>query len=160
MRSPRYQACLYVDKEALESATLTEHPLLSSPTGLYLNVKRRVVLVDSQFQDEWAPPHPETTQEELEEMEEKDWEEEQYTPIDGDTDFDIGWMYIKLRFTTLRGFLRLSGLQPKYPQMVVPAMARGAIPVGATTWTLLPMFWRRCLMAWRTLDLPQLAEPV
>ena len=100
-RSPRYQACLYVDQEAMESATLTERPLLSSPTGLHLNVKGWVVLVDSQSQDEWAPPHPEATQEELEEMEEEGWEEEQYTPIDGDTDFDVGWMYIDLRFVSI-----------------------------------------------------------
>ncbi len=31
-------------------------------------------------------------------MEEEGWEEdeEEYTPIDGDTDFDVGWMYVEL----------------------------------------------------------------
>lgn len=100
-RSPRYQACLYVDKEAMESATLTERPSLFSPTGISFTVKGRVVLVDAQILDQWAPPHPEPTQEELDEIEEEEWEEEQYTPIDGDTGHDLGWMYIELRFASI-----------------------------------------------------------
>lgn len=99
--SPRYQACLYVDKEAMESATMTEIPYPVNPTGFYLDVKGQVVLIDGQLQDEWMPPPPELTQEDLDEMEEEGWEEEQYTPIDGNTDFDVGWMYVELMFASV-----------------------------------------------------------
>ncbi|KAK1836420.1 hypothetical protein QBC39DRAFT_367235 [Podospora conica] len=96
--SARYKACLYVDKEAMESAAMTEYPMATKPTGVHYIVKGKVVLVGSQLQDEWIPPHPEATQEELDEIEEEEWAEEEYPPIDGDTSWDVGWMYVELRF--------------------------------------------------------------
>lgn len=100
MRSPRYQACLYVNKEAMESATLTEHPLLWRPTRPQIEVKGRVILINSElFYELW--PHPEPTQEELDEIEEEEWAEEEYPPIDGNTGLDVGWMYISLHFASV-----------------------------------------------------------
>lgn len=100
MRSPRYQACLYVDKEAMESGSITEHPFPLNPTGVYLDVKGRLVLLDSQLRDEWWP-QLEVTQKDLDEMEEEGWEEEQYSPVESDTGFDVGWMYIELMFASV-----------------------------------------------------------
>lgn len=99
-RSPRYQACLYVDKEAMESATLTENYSPYRRSGVHLEVEGRVILINSElFYEMW--PHPEPTQEELDEIEEEEWAEEEYDPIDGNTGLDLGWMYISLRFASL-----------------------------------------------------------
>lgn len=100
LRSPRYQACLYVDKEAMESASFTENYSIFKSSGVHLKVKGRVILINSElFYDLW--PHPEPTQEELDEIEEEGWAEEEYDPIDGNTGLDVGWMYISLHFASI-----------------------------------------------------------
>ncbi|KAK4221945.1 hypothetical protein QBC38DRAFT_504463 [Podospora fimiseda] len=92
-RSPRYQACLYVDKEVMDSATLREYPSFTNPTGLYLKVEGRVIVIDGQYGEHYLN-HPGLNEYDLKEIEEEiaegkmDWEdleEDEYDPIDGKT---------------------------------------------------------------------------
>ncbi|KAK3347126.1 hypothetical protein B0T25DRAFT_461972 [Lasiosphaeria hispida] len=76
-RSPRYRACLYVDKEVMESATLAEYPSAVNPTGFFLKVGGR----DGDLAEE-------------------DLEEDEYDPIEGKSTFDVGWQYVDLQLTT------------------------------------------------------------
>ena len=98
--SPRYRACLYVDKEVLESATLTEYPSAVNPTGFYLKVDGRVVLIDSQYGEHFLN-HPGVDEYDWQEIEdgdlaEEDLDEDEYDPIEGKTSFDVGWQYVGL----------------------------------------------------------------
>jgi len=84
---PRYRACFYVDKEVMESATLTEYPLsrfVINPTGFHLKVGDKVVLIDAQYGEHYL------------DLEEEDLEEGEYDRIEGRTSFDVGWQYVRL----------------------------------------------------------------
>ncbi|GAB1309916.1 hypothetical protein MFIFM68171_00126 [Madurella fahalii] len=101
--SPRYRACLYVDKEVMESATLTEYPSVVNPTGFYLKVGGQVVLIDGQYGEHYLDQRGigEYDRQEIEEgyMDEEDLEEDEYDSIDGKTEYDVGWQYVGLELT-------------------------------------------------------------
>ncbi|KAK3331481.1 hypothetical protein B0H66DRAFT_613970 [Apodospora peruviana] len=99
-RSPRYRACLFVDKEAMESATLVEYPSAVNPTGFYLKVGGRVVLIDGQHGEHFLN-QPGIDEYDLEEMEDGDLDKDDgYEPIEGKTTFDVGWQYVDLQVTS------------------------------------------------------------
>lgn len=101
--SPRYRACLYVDKEVMESATLREYPSVTNPTGFFLKVGGRVVLIDGQYGEHYLnqPGMNEYDRQEIEDgdMDEEDVEEDEYDPIEGKTEYDVGWQYVELELT-------------------------------------------------------------
>ncbi|KAK1750486.1 hypothetical protein QBC47DRAFT_394141 [Echria macrotheca] len=101
--SPRYRACLYVDKDVMMSASLTAYPFPQNPTGFHLKVEGHVVLIDAQYGQHYLnqPGIDEYDRAELEsgDLTEEDLEEGQYEPIEGKTEYDVGWQYIKLELT-------------------------------------------------------------
>ncbi|KAH6604395.1 hypothetical protein Trco_007841 [Trichoderma cornu-damae] len=49
---------------------------------------------------------------------------------------------------------------PAKDQVVWPLFANATLPVGAKTWTILPILSSRSRIAFSTVDLPEPAEPV
>jgi hypothetical protein len=102
--SPRYRVCLYVDKAAVDAASLDEVP---NPYGIeYYRIKDRVVLIDGQFSqhpggalelDEYELQEIADGEYTLEDVEDND---DTYDPIEGRTSYDVGWMYIQLQFVS------------------------------------------------------------
>lgn len=94
-KSPRYRACLYVDKEAVEAASMES----AGRHGMeFYYYSGRVVVINAE------PPLPvrqgdEEEEEDEDEDEEDDEEDDQHPPVDGRTDYDIGWMFVPLEYT-------------------------------------------------------------
>ncbi|KAB5575662.1 hypothetical protein GE09DRAFT_1215421 [Coniochaeta sp. 2T2.1] len=94
-QSPRYQYCLYFDKECLDSIriqTKFEH----APADGSVSLRGYMILIDSDFFPRESGG--DFTEEDLEELREEGLTpedlEEHYAPIDGNTEYDIGWMYV------------------------------------------------------------------
>ena len=98
----------------MESATINVYPYASTPQGFVVKTVGRVVVIDGQH-GEYYPDEPanvveyyldgpglvgdgiqEVEEEEEEEEQEDEQEEEEYEPIEGNTEFDVGWMYVNI----------------------------------------------------------------
>ncbi|KAK0624162.1 hypothetical protein B0T14DRAFT_517607 [Immersiella caudata] len=88
---PRYRICMFTDKGILSATSIEEIEGLTTPFAL---IQGRAVLIDSQFgqhQDYGGMddiPRP---------------------PVEGKTNYDVGWMYIQLQFTANAYNLLCSG---------------------------------------------------
>ncbi|KAH8169000.1 hypothetical protein LIA77_11126 [Sarocladium implicatum] len=92
---PRFRCCIYVDKASFGSLSVRADGPLKAPTHWTLN--GQVVLIDGM--------HVRHTEEEEEDddvdSEEQDSEDEgpgfeEYKSVDGDTAYDVGWMYVNV----------------------------------------------------------------
>jgi hypothetical protein len=118
--SPRYRVCLYVDKIAMESASMELFP---NPYGLEVyQVNGRVVLIDAQFGQHLEGPH-ELNEYELQEiadgeytMEDVEDDEGEYEPIEDRTTYDVGWMYCQLEYVS-SAYERLSEAADEWTEM-------------------------------------------
>ena len=101
-RSPRYNTCVYVDKAAVEEASMELGP--RPEFGIY-RYKGRVILIDAQFGQHLQGP-TELTEFELQEIANGEYtmedieEDDEYELIEGRSEYDVGWMYVKLEFVS------------------------------------------------------------
>ena len=90
-KSPRYRACLYVDKAAIDAASMES---MDNPYGMEIyRCTGHVVLINTE------PPWSEAHDDGEDDEEGDDEEDDQFPPIDGQTDYDVGWMLVKLEYT-------------------------------------------------------------
>ena len=80
-------------KKVMESATLREDPSVTNPTGFFLKVAGRVVLIDGQYGEHHLNPSRDIDEYDRQEIgdgdteEEEDLEEDEYDPIEGTTEY-------------------------------------------------------------------------
>jgi len=95
-RVPRYRSYLYIDKEVLQSVSIYEFPDPNHPQGFSVSTSGRVVVIDGQHGD-YRPDQlgfiGDGSGGEQEE------EREEYEPIEGNTELDLGWMYASIDTT-------------------------------------------------------------
>jgi len=81
--SPRYKACLYVDKEAMDGASIREIGFFAEP---YCHVEGTGVVIDGQFGEHDRDVINRAI----------GGAREEFEPVEGRTGWDVGWMYFRL----------------------------------------------------------------
>jgi len=81
--SPRYKACLYADKEAMDGASIREIGFFAEP---YCHVEGTGVVIDGQFGEHDRDVINRAI----------GGAREEFEPVEGRTGWDVGWMYFRL----------------------------------------------------------------
>lgn len=83
---PRFKYCIYVDRACLDSITVTRDEWHRGP-GIHWNLRGQVVIIDGTHGH-----HDEDFRHMMPEDGDEDGEE--YDPLEGNTDWDVGWTYV------------------------------------------------------------------